>query len=329
MKIGLITTTALLLASSLLAPVSAKTEIIEPSENQCLQCSSGQQTFQLVQRNRNGRQQAVRRTRQPTLNQRTTSRQPARSQRRDNAQSTPRQRGRQVQTRRQATPSRLQRQQAARTNAQQRQQAARTRQRQQATRTRAESRVRTREARREARNRYDWQRYPRHRYDWWYDRPSIYWGWRSYPSSIRIWDTDVYDNDSIVEIKSLSDSEIRKRLSDQEIQALEEFAATSNSSQASETSDTDFRLRQREAEVLNEAGTVYKNQRKYTEALKYYKQALTIFKEIGDRQGEAAVLNNIGTVYKNQGNQTEALKYYEAALAIFKEIGVQGEADVP
>ncbi len=56
-------------------------------------------------------------------------------------------------------------------------------------------------------------------------------------------------------------------------------------------------------------------------ALEYYKQALAIAKEIGDKRGEGSDLGNLGLAYAALGQVERALEYYEQALAISQEIG--------
>jgi tetratricopeptide (TPR) repeat protein len=48
---------------------------------------------------------------------------------------------------------------------------------------------------------------------------------------------------------------------------------------------------------------------------------LQIHKEIGYLGGTATQLNNLGNIYKIQNKQDLALKYFKEALEIFKEIG--------
>ncbi len=56
-------------------------------------------------------------------------------------------------------------------------------------------------------------------------------------------------------------------------------------------------------------------------ALAYYQQALAIRREAGDRAGEAGTLNNIGTSYQRLGRLDSALAYYRPALAIVRAVG--------
>ncbi|GBG24987.1 Kinesin light chain [Hondaea fermentalgiana] len=65
---------------------------------------------------------------------------------------------------------------------------------------------------------------------------------------------------------------------------------------------------------------VYNAQVRNEEALSYFKEALSIYREsLGDRHPlVAATLNNIADVYYRQGRCEEALAYYEA-LSIYRE----------
>ncbi len=71
-------------------------------------------------------------------------------------------------------------------------------------------------------------------------------------------------------------------------------------------------------------GCVYDALGQKQEALTYYKQALAISQEVGDRGGEGTTLNNLGSVYDALGQKQEALTYYKQALAISQEVGDRG-----
>jgi CHAT domain-containing protein/Tfp pilus assembly protein PilF len=79
-----------------------------------------------------------------------------------------------------------------------------------------------------------------------------------------------------------------------------------------------------EAATLNNIGGVYDAIGQPSEALKYYQQALSIHREVQDRGGEATTLNNIGAVYDAIGQPSEALKYYQQALPIVREVQDRG-----
>jgi len=78
------------------------------------------------------------------------------------------------------------------------------------------------------------------------------------------------------------------------------------------------------ARIYNELGGVYNAVGDKQKALRYYEDALSISKEVGDRGGEGATLNNLGLVYNALGNKPEALRYYGEALSIKREVGDRG-----
>jgi len=66
---------------------------------------------------------------------------------------------------------------------------------------------------------------------------------------------------------------------------------------------------------------IYYHLGEYAAALNYYEQALTIFREIGDRAEEGTTLNNIGLIYASLGEYVVALDYFQQALTLRREIG--------
>ncbi|MCU0498345.1 MAG: tetratricopeptide repeat protein [Anaerolineae bacterium] len=76
-----------------------------------------------------------------------------------------------------------------------------------------------------------------------------------------------------------------------------------------------------EATTLNNIGGVYSDLGDKLRALTYYEQALPLRKSVGDRGGEAATLNNIGMVYADLGDKQQALIYYEQALSSSRAVG--------
>ncbi len=85
-----------------------------------------------------------------------------------------------------------------------------------------------------------------------------------------------------------------------------------------------------EARTLMNMGRVYDIQKKSDEAYQRYQEALSIFREIGDREGLAAVYNQLGIYYTKKPEKTpekkralrqEAEKQHMLALRIFQEIG--------
>ncbi|PXF56866.1 MAG: hypothetical protein C4B59_16220 [Candidatus Methanogaster sp.] len=73
--------------------------------------------------------------------------------------------------------------------------------------------------------------------------------------------------------------------------------------------------------VLGNLGNAYSNLGQVEKAIEYYKDALVISREIGDRRGEGNRLGNLGNAYSNLGQVEKAIEYYEDALVISREIG--------
>jgi tetratricopeptide (TPR) repeat protein len=55
-------------------------------------------------------------------------------------------------------------------------------------------------------------------------------------------------------------------------------------------------------------------------AIEFYKQALGIAREIGDRRGEGSILWNLATDLNKLGERPQAISHAEAALKIFEAI---------
>ena len=79
-----------------------------------------------------------------------------------------------------------------------------------------------------------------------------------------------------------------------------------------------------EATLYVNLGAVYDVLGKKPEALDYYRQALAIRREVGDRRGEGVTLYNLGRVYNSLGQKPEALDYFQQALVISREVGDRG-----
>jgi len=75
------------------------------------------------------------------------------------------------------------------------------------------------------------------------------------------------------------------------------------------------------AHIYYQLGYVNDNQGDYDIALKFYQDALTIYREhlAPDHQNIAGCYNNIGLVYDNKNNYQQALSYYQKALKIYQE----------
>jgi tetratricopeptide (TPR) repeat protein len=55
--------------------------------------------------------------------------------------------------------------------------------------------------------------------------------------------------------------------------------------------------------------------------LRYYEQALAIWRAISDRRGEGVTLNNLGLLAYSWGKREESAQYYAQALIIRREVG--------
>lgn len=83
----------------------------------------------------------------------------------------------------------------------------------------------------------------------------------------------------------------------------------------------------REAVVLLRIGYIYSSLGEKKQALEYYKQALSIYRTVGNKGGEAATLHNIGSVYDSWGQRQESLQYYNQAVSLLRAVGDKaGEA---
>jgi tetratricopeptide (TPR) repeat protein len=68
-------------------------------------------------------------------------------------------------------------------------------------------------------------------------------------------------------------------------------------------------------------GGVYGSLGDYAKAIAYHTQDLAIAKEVGDRAGEGRAYGNLGNAYVSQGDYAKAIEYHSQDLAIAKEVG--------
>jgi CHAT domain-containing protein/tetratricopeptide (TPR) repeat protein len=81
------------------------------------------------------------------------------------------------------------------------------------------------------------------------------------------------------------------------------------------------------ADALSEEATSLFYQGDYQGAINRFEEALTIYREIGDRSSEGETLSNIGQTYDSLGQYEQALDFYQQALPVLQEVGDQdGEA---
>ncbi len=76
-----------------------------------------------------------------------------------------------------------------------------------------------------------------------------------------------------------------------------------------------------EAQTLGNLGSLYLQQGRWAKAEKNYRQALEVFRSLGDRHGEAQTLANLGSLYLQQGRRAEAEENYRQALEVFRSLG--------
>ncbi|MEL0591385.1 MAG: tetratricopeptide repeat protein, partial [Planktothrix rubescens PR222] len=83
-----------------------------------------------------------------------------------------------------------------------------------------------------------------------------------------------------------------------------------------------------EADRVLEQGIQQFKISQFREALQSWEQALTIYREIGNRQGEANSLGNLGLAYYSLGQYQKAIDFHQQQLEMAREIGDrQGEAN--
>ncbi|MBE9042501.1 tetratricopeptide repeat protein, partial [Oscillatoriales cyanobacterium LEGE 11467] len=80
-----------------------------------------------------------------------------------------------------------------------------------------------------------------------------------------------------------------------------------------------------EAASLNHMGVAIEYQGQYQQAITLYQQALEIVREIDDRSGESTSLNNLGFAYYALGEYLQASEFHQQALAIAQEVGNRQE----
>jgi adenylate cyclase len=72
--------------------------------------------------------------------------------------------------------------------------------------------------------------------------------------------------------------------------------------------------------ALKHMGIGYYLQGNYLEAVRTWREAMAVFKEIGDKTGEANILSNMGAAYFNQGDEANSLDLHLQSLKISEEI---------
>jgi tetratricopeptide (TPR) repeat protein len=73
------------------------------------------------------------------------------------------------------------------------------------------------------------------------------------------------------------------------------------------------------ADLLYTLGTLYDAKQEYDRALKHHKQALSIFKRLGDTKRQSWTRNSLGNIYHNLGRYEEAEAAYRKAIDLDPE----------
>jgi uncharacterized protein HemY len=69
---------------------------------------------------------------------------------------------------------------------------------------------------------------------------------------------------------------------------------------------------------------VARREREWHSARDFFEQALAVYREARDRQNEGIVLNNIGGTALEEGDLAEAGRYYREALTIARDVSDRG-----
>ena len=76
-----------------------------------------------------------------------------------------------------------------------------------------------------------------------------------------------------------------------------------------------------EGSTLGNLGSAYLELRRFEEAIACFRDALAVFRHVGDRRAEAVTLDGLGSAYAGSRRFEEAAGCFRDALAIFREIG--------
>jgi len=83
--------------------------------------------------------------------------------------------------------------------------------------------------------------------------------------------------------------------------------------------DSDRQTAMQKARLLNNIGIVYDETKRFEDAKRYYDDALTLARKLGNPEVIANILNNQGTLYRDLGNNDLAFKHYREAMDLRKK----------
>lgn len=78
-----------------------------------------------------------------------------------------------------------------------------------------------------------------------------------------------------------------------------------------------------QAHYLGSLGSAYRDLSLIKTGMKHYKQALKVYRDLGDKAGEGITLGRIGIAHRLSGQAQPAIEHLEQALAIAREVGNQ------
>lgn len=81
----------------------------------------------------------------------------------------------------------------------------------------------------------------------------------------------------------------------------------------------ELHLQGRQAEALLRMGVVYFRKGDYAEALRYYNDAIELYRAADNPVGISNAMNNIGAIYNVQGNDAKAIEYFLESLRYAEE----------
>ena len=132
--------------------------------------------------------------------------------------------------------------------------------------------------------------------------------------------------DADAELDALNDAGFVENILGEKPKALSYFNRVL-STVAAQPSKAKPEMLRRKAEALNNTGEAYYSLSKRRKALDYFAQAVTSWRQAGDRNGEALALLNMGYTYTDLGDLQNALEHYEQSLTQWRAVGNQrGEA---